>query len=420
MRRVVITGFDVVSPIGTGKQDFFNALIQGKSGIDTITLFDISQFPVQIAGEVKNINTTWITEYYPELHFIIDRKVSLGLMALEGALQDAGLTRAELEGKPVGLNLGVCLEVLKIEEIMGASAHNKIDLGKFTASYLGSRINLQTPLDTINRLFIQKYRITGPDFVNCSACAASTQAIGHSFNLIKRQELDIMICGGADSMLHPLGVGGFALLGALSTRNELRGKACRPFDAERDGAVLGEGAGIFVLEELTHAKKRNAKIYCEIIGFGSSLDAYKVTDPDPTGEGASMAITMALRSAGIPPEYIDYINAHGTSTPKNDEVETKAIKNIFNKRAYSIPVSSTKSIIGHLIAAAGAVESCACMLAFEKNIIPPTINYENPDPYCDLDYVPNTARTWHGNYILKNSFGFGGQNACLIFKRWNN
>lgn len=220
-------------------------------------------------------------------------------------------------------------------------------------------------------------------------------------------------------MLNPLGIGGFGLLGALTTRNELKGKACRPFERQRSGAVLGEGAGIVVLEELEHAKKRRAKIYCEMVGFGSSLDAYKPTDPDPDGLGAMTAIKGALNSAGITPEEIDYVNAHGTSTPKNDEVETKVLKNVFGKRAYKIPVSSTKSMIGHLIAAAGAVEIIACLLGFEKNIIPPTINYIQPDSYCDLDYVPNKSRKWSGEYILKNSFGFGGQNACIILKRWN-
>lgn len=418
MRRIVITGLGVTAPIGTRKEIFFNALVQGVSGIDYITLFDAAMLPVRIAGEVKNIDKAYIENSYPETRGIIDRKVLLGLTAFDEALVNSRLTGSDLENKNTGINFGVCLEVLKIDELPGAISNNKILLSKFTSEFLRNEINLQTPLDTTNRIIINKYKINGPDFVNCSACAASTQAIGHSFSIIKRGEAEIMICGGFDSMIHPLGVGGFSLLGALSTRNELRGRACQPFDAQRDGAVLGEGAAIFVLEELSHAQKRHAKIYCEVAGFGSSLDAYKVTDPDPDGEGAAMAMRMALHSASIHPEKIDYINAHGTSTPKNDEVETKAIKNVFGHKAYTIPISSTKSMIGHLIAASGAVESCACICAFERNTIPPTINYEKPDAYCDLDYVPNEARKWNGHYILKNSFGFGGQNACLIFKRW--
>ncbi|OGF59434.1 MAG: hypothetical protein A2Y62_05955 [Candidatus Fischerbacteria bacterium RBG_13_37_8] len=414
MRRAVITGFGIISPIGNGKEAFFRGLMEGKSGIDMITLFDASTFPVRIAGEVKDFDTEHIRQCYPETRHIIDRKVLLGLAAVEEAIADAGLTREIMQISNAGINFGVCLEVLDVKGMARILQTSKGEWHGFYSAYLKQEENLQTPLDTVNRLIINRYGITGPDFVNCSACAASTQTIGHSLALIRRGEVNMMVCGGYDSMIHPLGVGGFALLGALSANNELRGKACRPFDALRDGAVLGEGAAMLVLEELQHAQRRNAKIYCEVAGFGSSLDAYKVTDPDQEGEGATLAMKMALRSAHISPAAIDYINAHGTSTPKNDEVETHAIKHVFDERAYKIPVSSTKSMTGHLIAAAGAVECGACLLAFQKHIIPPTINYEHPDYYCDLDYVPNTARSWNGKYILKNSFGFGGQNACLV------
>jgi 3-oxoacyl-[acyl-carrier-protein] synthase II len=227
-----------------------------------------------------------------------------------------------------------------------------------------------------------------------------------------------MICGGFDSMIHPLGIGGFALLGALSTRGADDGPACRPFDAKRDGTVIGEGAGLVMLEELDHARKRRASLRAEVVGYGASLDAFKPTDPDPEGRGMRSAMEKALASAGAEPAAIDYINAHGTSTPKNDEIETRAIKDLFGADARRIPVSSTKSMIGHLIGAAGAVEFIACLSAFSGGLIPPTINYRHPDAFCDLDYVPNRARPWQGDYILSNSFGFGGQNAALVLKRW--
>jgi 3-oxoacyl-[acyl-carrier-protein] synthase II len=418
MRRVVVTGCGVVSAIGSGKENFFNALEKGKSGIDEITLFDAETFPVRIAGEVKDLDLERLLEIFPGAEGISDRKVFLGLSAYSEAIADSRIGEEMLRSGRTGINSGVSLEVLPIEEFHQDSHSLKDRLKDIYSDLLKREKNLQTPLDAANRIVIDKYKITGPGFVNCSACAASAQAIGHSFQVIKRGDAEAFICGGFDSMINPLGIGGFSLLGALSTRNELKGAACCPFDARRDGVIIGEGAAMLVIEELDQALKRNAKIYCELVGFGSSLDAYKPTDPDPEGDGAAAAIEMALRSAQLSPGKIDYINAHGTSTPKNDEIETMAIKKIFGKKAYQIPVSSTKSMIGHLIAACGGVEFIACLLGFERNLIPPTINYEKKDPYCDLDYVPNQAKEWQGEYILSNSFGFGGQNACLILKRW--
>ncbi len=418
MRRVVVTGCGVVSSIGSRKENFFNALEKGKPGIDEITLFDAGTFPVRIAGEVKDLDVGHLLKIFPNAEGISDRKVFLGLSAYSEAIADSRIGEEMLQSGRTGINSGVSLEVLPIEEFHQDADSLKDRLKDIYRDLLKREKNLQTPLDAANRILIDKYKITGAGFVNCSACAASAQAIGHSYQMIKRGDAEAFICGGFDSMINPLGIGGFSLLGALSTRNELRGAACCPFDARRDGAIIGEGAGVLVIEELKHARQRKAKIYCELVGFGSSLDAYKPTDPDPGGEGAAAAIEMALRSAQISPGKIDYINAHGTSTPKNDEIETKAIKKIFGKKAYQIPVSSTKSMIGHLIAACGGVEFIACLLGFERNLIPPTINYEKKDPYCDLDYVPNQAREWQGEYILSNSFGFGGQNACLILKRW--
>ncbi len=419
MRRVVVTGCGVVSSIGTGKENFFNSLEKGNPGIDKITLFDAATFPVRIAGEVKDLDLNGILEIYPGAKNISDRKVFLGLSAYSEAIADSRVGEELLRGGRIGINSGVSLEVLPIEEFHKSSDSLKERLKEIYKDLLKREKNLQTPLDTTNRIVIEKYKIAGPGFVNCSACAASAQAIGHSCQVIKRGDADAFVCGGFDSMINPLGIGGFSLLGALSTRNELKGAACRPFDARRDGAVIGEGAGVLVIEELDHAQKRGAKIYCEIVGYGSSLDAYKPTDPDPGGDGAAAAMEMALQSAKLSPGKIDYINAHGTSTPKNDEIETKAIKKIFGKKAFQIPISSTKSMIGHLIAASGAVEFIASLLGFERNLIPPTINYEKKDPYCDLDYVPGKSRAWEGEYILSNSFGFGGQNACLILKRWS-
>jgi 3-oxoacyl-[acyl-carrier-protein] synthase II len=362
MRRVVVTGCGVVSSIGSGKENFFNALEKGKPGIDEITLFDAETFPVRIAGEVKDLDLERIIEIFPGTESISDRKVFLGLSAYSEAIADSRIGEEMLRSGRIGINSGVSLEVLPIEEFHQDSHSLKDRLKDIYSDLLKREKNLQTPLDAANRIIIDKYKITGPQFVNCSACAASAQAIGHSYQAIKRGDAEAFICGGFDSMINPLGIGGFSLLGALSTRNELKGAACRPFDARRDGAIIGEGAGVLVIEELDQALKRKAKIYCEIVGFGSSLDAYKPTDPDPEGEGAAAAIEMALRSAQITPGKIDYINAHGTSTPKNDEIETIAIKKIFGSKAYQTPVSSTKSMIGHLIAASGGVEFIACLL----------------------------------------------------------
>jgi len=413
MRRVVITGIGVVSPAGSNAKEHFKSILNGKSGIDKISLFDVSTMLVKIGGEIKNIPFESLYSDCPELKTITDRKIYFGFMALQEAIHDARLSDRI---KECGLNLGVSLEVLPIEKLVFPDS--KINLADFFAGYLKNNQSLQVPLDTLSMLMIRKYKISGPSYINCSACAASTQTIGHSFRKIRRGDNDIFICGGYDSMLNPLGLGGFSLLGALSEKNELKDKASRPYDRERDGAILGEGAGIIVLEELDSALKRGAKIYAEVVGYGSSLDAYRSTDPEPTGAGAEQSIRSALDDAQITPQYIDYINGHGTSTPKNDLVETKAIKKVFGDQAYNIPISSTKSMLGHLIAASGAVEIISALTGFLFNKLHPTINYEYPDPTCDLDYIPNVMREWDGKYILKNSFGFGGQNACLIVKRY--
>lgn len=418
MRRVVVTGFGVVSAIGRGREAFFGSLRRGSSGVGPITLFDASAFPVRQAAEVKGLELEALVERYPEAEGVTDRKVFLALAAFDDLLADARVPPGLPSSAGMALNLGVSLEILPLER-----------LSRPAAGPPGSRIELllrlrdmggvlQTPLDTASRILAAHHALSGPSYVNCSACAASAMAIGHSFGLIRRGLADIVCSGGYDSMINPLGIGGFALLGALSTNGPGDEPACRPFDARRNGTVIGEGAGLIMLEDLAHARKRKAPILAEVAGYGASLDAFKPTDPDPEGRGMLSAMRKALESAGIGPGEIDYVNAHGTSTPKNDEIETMAIKTLLGDRARRVPVSSTKSMVGHLIGAAGAVEFVACLAGFLGGFIPPTINYRHPDPFCDLDYVPNQAREWDGEYILSNSFGFGGQNAALVLKRY--
>ncbi|HLP17611.1 MAG TPA: beta-ketoacyl-[acyl-carrier-protein] synthase family protein [Bacteroidota bacterium] len=418
-RRVVVTGLGVVSSIGVGKKTFYDALAAGESGIHEITAFDASSFPVKIAAEVRHFDINRSAEDSEDVRGIFDRKVHFGLAAFDEAYASSGVSSDALSDARTALNLGVSLESFSIDQIASSVRDHRMDFARLYAEAMRAGASpMQTPLDTTNRILVRRYGITGMNFVNSSACAASAQAIGHSFRMMRRGEIDLAFCGGMDSMINPLGVGGFSLLGALSTSNDLLGVAMRPFDARRNGTVLGEGAAVLVLETLERALARNAYIHAEVIGFGSSCDAYKPTDPDPEGLGAVQAMNSALHSAGLTSDAIEYINAHGTSTPKNDEIETKAIKTVFGSRAARIPVSSTKSMIGHCIAASGAIECVASISAFERNVIPPTINYVHKDHYCDLDYVPNTARVWTGDRILTNSFGFGGQNASLILQRW--
>ena len=418
MKRVVVTGCGVVSAIGQGREAFFSGLREGRSGIGPISLFDASTFPVRLAGEVKGLDREALVARYPDAGPVKDRKVFLALAAFDDLLADAEIPPDMLTRERVGLNLGVSLEVLPLDCLRRPASGPDHGLTGLLRCVKDMEEILQTPLDTASRILAGRHGLSGPVYVNGSACAASAMAIGHSFELVRRGLAEAIVCGGFDSMIHPLGIGGFALLGALSTAGPDDGPACRPFDARRDGTVIGEGAGLVMLESLDHARQRHASILAEVVGYGASLDAFKPTDPDPEGRGMRSAMEKALASAGIGPDAIGYINAHGTSTPKNDEIETKAIKSLFGDEARRIPVSSTKSMIGHLIGAAGAVEFIACLSAFLGGLIPPTINYEHPDPFCDLDYVPNRARPWAGDYILTNSFGFGGQNAALVLKRW--
>ena len=409
MRRVVVTGVGVVSPLGTGNQKNWDALVAGKSGIDRITRFDASDFPVQIAGEVKDFNP----EDFIEKKEIkkMDLFIQYALAAAHFAMEDSGLViteeNAERVGVLVGAGLGGLPTIERYHEALQEGGFKKIS--PFFIPML--IINLAPGHISI------KYGAKGPNVSSVSACATGTHSIGDAYHMIKRGDADAMIAGGTESTVTPLAVGGFAVMRALSTRNDDPKAASRPFEKNRDGFVLAEGAGIVVLEEYEAAKKRGAKIYAEVAGYGLTGDAYHLTAPAPNGEGAARCMQMALRNAGVDPGMVDFINAHGTSTSFNDLYETMAIKKTFGSHAANLMVSSTKSMTGHLLGAAGGVEAVYTLLAMDKGIATPTINYDEPDPECQLDYVPNAARDAVIKCAMSNSFGFGGTNATLLFRK---
>ncbi len=409
MRRVVVTGVGVVSPLGTGNVKNWEALMTGKSGIDRITRFDVTDFSVQIAGEVKDFNP----EDYIEKKEVkkMDLFIQYALAAAQFAMEDSGLTvteeNAERVGVLVGAGLGGLPTIEKYHLALQEGGYRKISPFFIPALI----INLAPGHISI------KYGAKGPNVSSVSACATGTHSIGDAYHIIKRGDADAMIAGGTESTVTPLAVGGFAVMKALSTRNDDPTAASRPFEKNRDGFVLAEGAGIVVLEEYEAAKKRGAKIYAEVVGYGLSGDAYHLTQPAPEGEGAARCIQMALRNAGVNPDMVDFINAHGTSTPFNDLYETMAIKKIFGEHAKRLMVSSTKSLTGHLLGAAGGIEAVYTLMSMDKGIATATMNYQEPDPECDLDYVPNTPRDAKINYAMSNSFGFGGTNATLLFKK---
>ncbi len=410
-RRVVVTGLGVVSPIGTGVEKFWSNLIAGVSGVDIIRRFDPVELglPVHIAAEVK--------DFEPEKYF--DKKeiqkvsdfIKYAVAAAEEAIKDSGLLESKFDPYRVGVIIGTGIGGLRdIEEqhkILMEKGPRRVS--PFFIPYGIS--NMASGLVAI------RFGFKGPNYCVVSACATGNHAIGDAMRLIQKGDIDVAIAGGCESAITPLGVAGFASMKALSTRNHEPQKASRPFDRDRDGFVMGEGAGILVLEEYEHAKARGAKIYAELVGYGATDDAYHITAPCADGEGAYMCMKLALEDAGVKPEEIDYINAHGTSTPLNDKSETLAIKRLFGEHAYKLKISSNKSMIGHLLGAAGAVEAVATVKTIQTGIIPPTINLENPDPECDLDYVPNKAIEYPVVYALSNSFGFGGTNASLLFKK---
>ena len=422
-RRVVITGIGCVTPLGADVGTLWENLKQGASGVGPTTLFDARNVPTTISAEVRDWDLT-DAGLSPKAWKYRGRHSRFAAGAAQQAMSDAGLV-GKIEPTRLGVYLGSGEGQQDFESftrmMTSALCDEGLDLGAFVKMGLESLHPLaeleQEPNMPAGHL-ASMFDAEGPN-ANClTACAASSQAVGEAVELIRRGDADAMLSGGTHSMIHPFGVTGFNLLTALSTRNDEPQRASRPFDRDRDGFVLGEGAAMVVLEELEHAKARGANIYGEILGYGSTADAFRITDAHPEGRGAASCIRMALADAECSVDQIDYVNAHGTSTSVNDRVETLAIKTVFGERAYEVPVSSTKSMLGHLIAAAGAAELIICLMAVRDNVLPPTINYETPDPDCDLDYVPNEAREARCRIALSNSFGFGGQNICLIVGRW--
>jgi len=409
MRRVVVTGIGIVSPLGTGTDKNFEALSEGRSGIDTITRFDASDLPSRIAGEVRDFNA----EDYIEKKEIkkMDLFIQYALGAAGMALKDSGFEineqNAEKVGVLVGAGLGGLPTIEKYHEAMLNGGYRKIS--PFFIPML--IINLAPGHISI------RYGAKGPNVSSVSACATGTHSIGDAYHMIARGDADAMFAGGTESTITPLGIAGFSVMKALSTRNDDPAAASRPFDKGRDGFVMAEGAGILFLEEYESARRRGAKIYGEVAGYGLTGDAHHLTAPAPGGEGAARCMKMALNNSGVSTEQIDYINAHGTSTPFNDLYETMAIKSVFGDHARKLMVSSTKSMTGHTLGAAGGLEAAYCLLAMERGLVPPTINYQEPDPECDLDYVPNEARQAKVDFALSNSFGFGGTNASLLFRK---
>lgn len=408
-RRVVVTGMGVVSPIGIGIKDFGQALFEGKNGVGKITYFDVSSYRSQIGGEVKDFEPQRCLS--PKEIRRLDRFAQLGMIAAEEAIKHAGIPQQGEDlskiGILVGSGVGGLYTIEREEAVLLEKGPQKVS--PFLVPMLIT--------DIVSAHIAIKYGFSGPNFSISTACATGNHSIGEAFKVIQRGDAEVMVAGGTEAAITPLGLAGFCSMRALSTRNDEPEKASRPFDRERDGFVIGEGAGVVVLEELERARKRKASIWGEIAGFGMSGDAYHITQPILNGRGLREAMNKALKDAEISPQEVDYINAHGTSTSFNDKVETQAIKDLFGRDAYRIPVSSTKSMTGHLLGAAGGVEIIASLLAFKEKIIPPTINYENPDPECDLDYVPNKAREAKIKVVMSNSMGFGGHNAVLVIKK---
>ncbi|MCX7914205.1 MAG: beta-ketoacyl-ACP synthase II [Thermodesulfovibrionales bacterium] len=409
-RRVVITGMGIVSPLGIGLQEAWQAAVEGKSGVGPITQFDASLLPTRIAAEVKGFDPTKYIEQ-KEIKKM-DRFIQFAIAASSMALEDSGFKITEDNAERVGVIIGAGMGGLPAIEY-----YHKIYLEKgykrISPFFIPMLIiNLASGNVSI------RFGAKGPNSSVVTACATGNHSIGDAYEIIKRGDADVMFAGGSEACITHLGIAGFSAMRALSVKNDEPERASRPFDAERDGFVMGEGAGVLILESLESALKRDARIYAEIIGYGMSSDAYHITAPSPKGEGAARCMKMALKKAGIEPEKIDYINAHGTSTKYGDELETDAIKTIFGEHAYKLCVSSTKSMIGHLLGAAGGVEAVYTVLSIYNDIALPTINLDNPDPECDLDYVPNKARPMEIEYAMSNSFGFGGTNACLVFKKY--
>ncbi len=410
MRRVVVTGLGPVTSIGIGKEEYWDSLIEGRSGISHITNFDTEGYTTTIGSEVKNFDPEKYIDKKEAKR--MDRFAQFAIAGTQLALEDSGLDLDSIDKRRVGVILGSGVGGIETLE----REHTKLmerGAKRVSPFFIPMMISNMGPGQ-----ITMYYGFKGPSFTITTACASGNHAIGESFRMIQRGDADIIVTGGSEAAVSPISVAGFCSMKALSKRNDEPEKASRPFDKDRDGFVIGEGAGILILEELEHALNRNAHIYGEIIGYSATSDAYHVTAPDPEAEGATMAMRLAIEDGGIHYELVDYINAHGTSTYYNDKLETMAIKKAFKDHAYKLKISSTKSMTGHLLGAAGGIEAIATILTIERGIIPPTINLETPDPECDLDYTPNEACTMDVNYALSNSLGFGGHNGTILFKKY--
>ena len=426
-RRVVVTGVGCVTPLGTDVETLWRRLLAGESGVGRISIFDAEGFPTKIAAEVRDWDISQAGEN-PEDWKYQGRHTHFAVGAAKQAMADSGLDLKAVDPTRLGVYTG-CGEgqqdFNRFTDMMVAAMPDgggHVDTTKFVRrgqETLHPIAELEQEPNMPAGHLASLFNAQGPNLNCLTACAASSQALGEAVEIIRRGEADVMLSGGAHTMIHPFGVTGFNLLTAISTRNDEPTRASRPFDRERDGFVLGEGASMLILESIEGAQARDAKIYGEIAGYGSTADAFRITDTHPEGRGAIVCMRQAIEDAGLTPDDVDYINAHGTSTTVNDKVETLAIKQVFGDRAYKIPVSSTKSMTGHLIAAAGATEMIICLMAIRDNKVPPTTNYENPDPDCDLDYVANAARDHRCDVVMSNSFGFGGQNISLLVRRLN-
>ena len=408
-RRVVVTGLGAITPIGNTVEEYWNAMLEGKNGTAILTAFDSSKFDSHIAAEVKNFDPGKILNAKQVRR--MDRFVQLGMYAAKMAFDDSKIDMSKEDPLRLGVLVGSGIgglhtieEQVQIYLEKGPSRLSPFLIPMLIVNMASGQISIILGLK-------------GPNSCVATACASGTHAIGDAFKIIQRGDADAMVTGGAEGCITPVGFGGFCALKALSTRNDDPQHASRPFDRDRDGFVMGEGAGILILEELEHAKARKAKIYCEVIGYGLTGDAYHMTAPDPEGSGAAACFAMCMKDAGIKPQDVSYINAHGTSTQLNDVIETKAIKKVFGQYAYKVAVSSTKSMTGHLLGAAGGIEAVACALAIKNDIIPPTTNYEHPDPECDLDYVPNKPRKAKVNIAISDSLGFGGHNTAIALRK---
>ena len=417
-RRVVITGMGVMTSLGGETSTLWDSVLHGRSGVRHIQQFDSEAFPVRIGSEIdmENVALDDIEHLKPWL----SRAATFGVYAMEKAWQDAGLTDDAIDH----WRSGVCIGAWNSPTYDVSDRREVFDLNRDSALQYyelckeAPDVQAQRDFGAVSTLLSMRHALHGPSTCVQTACASATQAIGEAYHAIREGDMDLMVSGGTDSMLSVICVSAFTLLNATSFYQGDPTKACRPFDRKRDGLVLGEGAAILILEELEHARRRGARIHAELLGYGSSCDGYRFTDAHPEGHGPTMCMTRALADAGIQPAQVEYINAHGTATPQNDPVESLAIKRVFGEQAYRVPVSSTKSSLGHLMCATGGVEAILSVLAMQNGVLPPTINYEYPDPDCDLDYIPNEPRQAQANVTLSNSFGFGGQNGSLVIGRW--